>query len=101
MSRRDIHQRRAYALRRMNMAVDRGILASTEQDKARAATWVMLWARKGKAIPNNHPYFMEPGEEVLPLGTPTSITRHTLRDLLGHTNLGAGAKIRRNPTSSA
>lgn len=101
MTRRDIHQRRAYAQRRMSKAVDRGILADTAAEKKRAANWVMLWARNGKAIPNDCPYFMEPGDEVLPLGSPTFVTRHTLRDLIGRTDLGAGAKINGNPASSA
>lgn len=41
--RRDKHQRRAYALRRMSLAVDRVIRASDKADKDRAAKWVAAW----------------------------------------------------------
>ncbi|WP_176318012.1 hypothetical protein [Burkholderia vietnamiensis] len=43
--RRDTHQRRAYALRRMSKAVDRVICGRTESDKARASRWAVAWAR--------------------------------------------------------
>lgn len=42
---RTAHQRRAYALRRMSRAVDRQIVATLDQDKARAGCWVLAWAR--------------------------------------------------------
>ena len=41
--RRNIHQRRASALRRMSLAVDRVIRAQSASDKERAAQWVGLW----------------------------------------------------------
>jgi hypothetical protein len=40
---KDRHQRRAYAMRRMSLAVDRGITASTPEAKARAAQWAAAW----------------------------------------------------------
>lgn len=42
---KDIHQRRAFALRRVSRAVDRMIVATAQIDKERAARWVQAWAR--------------------------------------------------------
>jgi hypothetical protein len=39
------HQRKAYALRRMSLAVDRQIVASFEDEKSKAGRWVSAWAR--------------------------------------------------------
>lgn len=41
--RQDKYQRRAYAARRMSVAVDRTILATTSADKTQAARWVKAW----------------------------------------------------------
>lgn len=41
---RDLHQRKAYALRRLSLAVDRQICARTQADKERAAQWAKAWA---------------------------------------------------------
>lgn len=41
--RRNIHQCRAYALRRMSLAVDRVIRVQSVSDKARAVQWVGVW----------------------------------------------------------
>ena len=41
--RRNIHQCRAYALRRTSLAVDRVIRAQSAFDKARATQWVGVW----------------------------------------------------------
>jgi hypothetical protein len=38
------HQRSAYALRRLSMAVDRMIVAKTAHDKQRAQFWANAWA---------------------------------------------------------
>lgn len=40
---RDKHQRRAYALRRMSLAVDRVIRANDKADKDHAAKWAAAW----------------------------------------------------------
>ena len=40
------YQRKAYALRRLNRAVDRSILAPDEHGKAQAKKWALLWAKK-------------------------------------------------------
>ena len=42
--RKNQHQRKAYALRRMSRAVDRQIVASPA-DKQRLAKWVRAWAK--------------------------------------------------------
>lgn len=44
---RDNHQRRAYALRRMTLAVDRVIRASSPAEKERLKHWVQAWAIRG------------------------------------------------------
>lgn len=46
--RRDRQQCKAYALRRLSKAVDRSILAKSEQEKAKAKKWAELWAKKFK-----------------------------------------------------
>lgn len=42
---RTTDQRRAYARRRMSLAVDRQIVATLDQDKTSAGRWVLAWAR--------------------------------------------------------
>jgi hypothetical protein len=49
------HQRRAYAARRMSLAVDRQILAPLDQDKARAGRWVLAWAALAGLTPPRRP----------------------------------------------
>lgn len=44
---RDIHQRRAYALRRMSLAVDRVIRATNRAEQERLKHWVQAWAVRG------------------------------------------------------
>lgn len=44
MIRKDKHQRKAYALRRMSLAVDRLIVSKSGYDKHRASRWVLAWA---------------------------------------------------------
>lgn len=44
---RDIHQRRAYALRRMSLAVDRMIRATNPAEQQRLKDWVQAWAVRG------------------------------------------------------
>jgi hypothetical protein len=41
-------KRRAYALRRMSLAVDRQITAHVDDEKNKAGLWVMAWARVAK-----------------------------------------------------
>ena len=43
--RRDKNQRRAYALARLSKAVDRAILAKSDQAKEPAKKWAAAWAR--------------------------------------------------------
>lgn len=45
-SRRDIHQRRAYAARRVSLAVDRMILAMQPADEQQAMRWAKAWAKR-------------------------------------------------------
>ena len=40
---RDIHQSKAYAARRASLAVDRVIVAASNQEKAQARIWAQLW----------------------------------------------------------
>lgn len=40
---RDIHQSKAYAARRASLAVDRVIVAASDQEKAQARIWAQLW----------------------------------------------------------
>jgi hypothetical protein len=42
--RKDRYQRKAYAMRRMSLAVDRVIVARLDSDKHRASRWVRAWA---------------------------------------------------------
>ena len=42
--RRDSDQRRAYAMRRLSLAVDRTIRAAQPADEERAMRWVEAWA---------------------------------------------------------
>lgn len=42
--RRTTYQRRAAALRRVSLAVDRQIRATSPAEKARAGQWVLAWA---------------------------------------------------------
>ncbi|KIA79983.1 hypothetical protein QR66_12925 [Chromobacterium piscinae] len=44
---RDIYQRRAYALHRMSLAVDRVIRATDPAEKERLKHWVQAWAIRG------------------------------------------------------
>lgn len=47
MKNRDEHQRKAYAMQRMNLAIDRVILAKEDSGKDRAARWVAAWGMVG------------------------------------------------------
>lgn len=42
---RTAEQRRVYARRRLSLAVDRQIVATSDKVKARAGRWVLAWAR--------------------------------------------------------
>lgn len=44
--RRDQHQRRAYAIHRLGLAVDRLIRAKGKTEKERAAKWAAAWGTK-------------------------------------------------------
>jgi hypothetical protein len=44
---RDKYQRRAYACRRMSLAVDRSIRAANPAEKAQAKRWAEAWAKAG------------------------------------------------------
>lgn len=46
MKRRDIHQRRAYAARRLSLAVDRIIVAASKPDRDKVKLWANVWARR-------------------------------------------------------
>jgi len=43
MARRDIYQRKAYAVRRMSLAVMRLSRATSEAEKEKAKCWVKIW----------------------------------------------------------
>lgn len=45
---KDKHQKIAYALRRLSVAVDRIILAKTLEEKKRAQAWAGAWSVVGK-----------------------------------------------------
>jgi hypothetical protein len=45
---RTIHQRIAAALRRLSLAVDRSIVATTEVEKQKAKAWANAWAKAAK-----------------------------------------------------
>ena len=49
--RRNAHQRRAAALRRASLAVDRMIRATTPDEKAQAARWAAAWGTKAGIHP--------------------------------------------------
>lgn len=38
-----LEKKRVYALKRLNKAVDRGIVATSEAEKAQAKKWVLAW----------------------------------------------------------
>lgn len=38
-----LEKKRLYALKRLNEAVDRGIVATSEAEKAQAKKWVLAW----------------------------------------------------------
>jgi hypothetical protein len=43
MAKRDIHQRKAYAVRRKSLAVMRLSRATTQSEKEKAAHWAKMW----------------------------------------------------------
>jgi hypothetical protein len=45
MARRDIYQRKAYAMRRMSLAVFRLTQATSKAEKENASHWVKMWSR--------------------------------------------------------
>ncbi|MDB5759498.1 MAG: hypothetical protein JWM30_2787 [Burkholderia sp.] len=45
MTKRDIHQRRAYADQRMVEAIDRLLASKTESERQKASTWAHAWRR--------------------------------------------------------
>ena len=47
MKKKDKHQRAAYAMRRMSVAIDRLIVTKDEKHKK----WVMAWARRAGVRP--------------------------------------------------
>jgi hypothetical protein len=47
--RRDKHQRKAYALRRLSKAVDRSINAKSDDEKAMAKKWAQAWGRNANS----------------------------------------------------
>lgn len=51
MEKRDIHQRRLYADRRMVVAIDRILRANTESERKMASKWVHAW-RNSSEWPN-------------------------------------------------
>jgi hypothetical protein len=44
MTQRDIYQRKAYAIRRMSLAINRGKQATSSDDKENAAYWIKMWS---------------------------------------------------------
>jgi hypothetical protein len=44
MARRDIYQRKAYAVRRMSLAVFRLSRATSQAEKEKASLWVKMWS---------------------------------------------------------
>jgi hypothetical protein len=43
MTRRDVYQRKAYAMRRMSLAVDILNRATSKADREKASYWVTMW----------------------------------------------------------
>jgi hypothetical protein len=43
MTQRDIYQRKAYAMRRMSLAVDRLNRATSKADREKASAWLEMW----------------------------------------------------------
>ena len=43
MTQRDIYQRKAYAMRRMSLAVDRLKQATSADDREKARYWIQIW----------------------------------------------------------
>jgi hypothetical protein len=44
MTRRDIYQRKAYATRRMSLAITRFTQALTSDDREKARFWIKMWS---------------------------------------------------------
>jgi hypothetical protein len=47
MARRDFYQRKAYAVRRMSLAIMRLSRATSQAEKERALFWAKMWGRVG------------------------------------------------------
>ena len=43
MTRRDIYQRKAYAIRRMSLAINRWKQATSSDEKEKASYWIKTW----------------------------------------------------------
>jgi hypothetical protein len=43
MTRRDIYQRKAHAIRRMSLAINRWKQATSSDDKEKASYWIKMW----------------------------------------------------------
>lgn len=48
---KDKHQRIAYAISRLTIAVARAIEATSEHEKERAMAWARLWGARGQFAP--------------------------------------------------
>jgi hypothetical protein len=44
MTRRDIYQRKAYAIRRMSLAINRWKQATSSDEKEKASYWIKIWS---------------------------------------------------------
>jgi hypothetical protein len=53
--RRDIHQRRAYAVHRASLAVDRLTTAKTTGEKFQAIRWAQAWGELAGIRPGSRP----------------------------------------------
>lgn len=51
--RRDKHQKTAYAVRRLSIAVERVMSAKSEKEKERALSWAKAWGTRGRFAPFN------------------------------------------------
>jgi hypothetical protein len=77
MTRRDIYQRKAYAIRRMSLALNRFKQALTPEDREKASYWIKIWSavsrirrfklgnggvdrRKSRSLVNSYPKQSDP-----------------------------------------
>jgi hypothetical protein len=77
MTQRDIYQRKAYAIRRMSLAINRWKQATSLEDEEKASYWIKIWSavsrirrfklgnggvdrRKSRPLVNSYPKRFDP-----------------------------------------